>query len=131
MDATSTLYALGSASIGLAIAPRLNRRLLLSRAKHRSLLGHARIARWLAARLPHYEYPETLYFCSDDAPAEIAQLRRDGFMRLSELFATRFEKTLRASDSIHDAVSDAQFIEAYRVPFQYSALVRKHLRIGS
>jgi glutamate-1-semialdehyde 2,1-aminomutase len=30
----------------------------LSRAKHRSMAGHSRIARRIAALIPHYEYDE-------------------------------------------------------------------------
>src|SRR5262249_61193637 len=30
-----------------------------------------------------------------------------------------------------DAISDMQFTDAYRVPFQYSRYVREHLKLGS
>ena len=43
-------------------------RLELASAKHRSLAGHARIARRIASLIPFYEYGEERFFCSDDAP---------------------------------------------------------------
>jgi glutamate-1-semialdehyde 2,1-aminomutase len=53
---------------GVAVAaPAARRRLELSAAKHRSLAGHPRIARWLAALIPHYEYDEHAFFRSDGA----------------------------------------------------------------
>lgn len=131
MDPTSTLYALGAATTVLWIAPRIQQRLLLSRAKHRSLLGHARMSRLVARLLPRHEYSEAEFFRSDDAPQEVADARRAGFMRLSSLLLSRHAQTLRANDTIEDAVSDLQFTEQYRVPFQYSWLVRRQLRTGA
>ena len=40
----------------------------LSKAKHQSLTGHARMARRVASLLPFYEYDEARFFRSDDAP---------------------------------------------------------------
>ena len=44
-------------------------------AKHRSLAGHARMARRIAALVPFYEYDEARFFRSDDAPDEVAARR--------------------------------------------------------
>jgi hypothetical protein len=52
----------------LVIVPRLLQRLLLSRAKHRSLAGHAKLGRRLARLIPYYEYDEAHFFRADDAP---------------------------------------------------------------
>jgi glutamate-1-semialdehyde 2,1-aminomutase len=109
----------------------LKRRLQLSRAKHGSLAGHARIARRIASFVPFYEYDEGRFFCSDDAPAEIAARRRDGFTRLSTLYETRFRETNRRTAEAVDAISDLQFTQAYRVPFQYRRFVGRHLKIGA
>ncbi len=68
-------------------------RLDLSRAKHRSLTGHARMARRIASLIPFYEYDERRFFRSDDAPEDIAAKRRAGFMRLASLYRQRFAKT--------------------------------------
>src|SRR6266851_3156843 len=68
-------YGLG-AGVVVASLVALKRRLQLSKAKHRSLNGHARIARRIASLVPFYEYDEGRFFRSDNAPAKIAALRR-------------------------------------------------------
>jgi glutamate-1-semialdehyde 2,1-aminomutase len=105
--------------------------LRLSQAKHWSLAGHARIARRLASLVPFYEYDETRFFRCDDAPEEIAARRRAGFMRLAELYRARFAETIRHTTDAADSVSDLQFTDAYRVPYQFSRFVRRHLRAGA
>src|SRR5262245_61912876 len=119
--------------VGAALAaslPKIKQRLELSRAKHRSIAGHARLSRRLAKFIPYYEYGEPEFFCSDDAPVEIAARRRDGFMRLAALFRARFAMTAKQTEEVADSISDLQFTYAYRVPFQYSHFVRQHLRVG-
>ena len=54
-----------------------------------------------------------------------------GFMRLSELYQARFAETIRRTAEVSDSISDLQFTDAYRVPFQYSRFVRQHLRSGA
>ena len=123
---TLALYGMGGAALATSLVT-LRRRLELSRAKHASLAGHARIARRLAALVPFYEYDEAQFFNSDGAPADIAARRRAGFERLSALYATRFAETIRCSAEAAASISDLQFTDAYRVPFQYSRYVRAHL----
>ena len=106
-------------------------RLALSKARHRSLSGHSRIARRIAALVPFYEYDDARFFRSDDAPEDIAARRRAGFMRLSDLYRERFPETLRLTAEVEDSISDLQFTGAYRVPFQYSRFVRRHLQAGA
>ncbi|MGH8478585.1 MAG: aminotransferase class III-fold pyridoxal phosphate-dependent enzyme [Gammaproteobacteria bacterium] len=130
MSTTSALYALGAAALAASFG-NLNRRLDLSRAKHRSLAGHSRLARRIARLVPFYEYDEARFFSSDDAPEEIAARRRAGFFRLTTLYAERFAETARRTAELEDGVSDLQFTSAYRVPFQYSRFVRRHLRGGA
>ncbi len=130
MDATLVFYALGGAVL-VAALQHLKMRLALSKAKHRSLSGHSRIARRIAALVPFYEYDEVRFFRSDDAPEDIAARRRAGFMRLSDLYRERFPETLRLTAEVEDSISDLQFTGAYRVPFQYSRFVRGHLRAGA
>ena len=110
---------------------KVKSRLELSRAKHRSLAGHARIARGLAGLVPFYEFDEHEFFRSDGAPEEIAARRRRGFMRLAQLYGKRFSETRRLTAIARESISDLQFTDAYRVPFQYSRIVREHLRAGS
>ncbi|MGH8231970.1 MAG: aminotransferase class III-fold pyridoxal phosphate-dependent enzyme [Steroidobacteraceae bacterium] len=106
-------------------------RLTLSRAKHRSLSGHARLARRIAALVPFYDYDEQRFFRADDAPPEIGERRRCGFMQLSALYGARFRASAALTEQLRDSVSDLQFTSRYRVPFQFSRMVREHLRGGS
>ena len=122
----------GVAVIATAAAyPKLRARLALSRAKHGSLTGHSKMSRRVARLIPFYEFDINDFFRSDGAPAAVASQRQDGFFRLAQLYRDRFarsrEMTLQASEKI----SDLQFTESYRVPFQYSRLVREHLGAGA
>ena len=110
---------------------KLHMRLQLSLAKHRSLAGHSRMARRFASWVPFYEYDESHFFRADAAPGDIAAARRAGFMRLAEIFAARFRKTADLTRDMAVAVSDMQFTSRYRVPFQFSGYVRRHLGAGS
>jgi len=124
-------YATGGAVALSGLLTKLKTRLDLSRAKHRSVTGHARIARRVAALIPFYEYDENRFFRSDDPPEEIAVRRHDGFMRLSRLYQQRFAATSALTAAAAAGISDLQFIGAYRVPFQFSRFVRQHLSVGS
>jgi glutamate-1-semialdehyde 2,1-aminomutase len=127
---TMAFYGVGGAAVATSLF-KLRRRYELSKAKHRSLAGHSRMARRLAALLPFYEYDEPRFFCSDGAPAAVAQSRRAGFERLSALYRTRFAETIRRTQQAAASISDLQFTGAYRVPFQYSRYVRQHLPSGA
>jgi glutamate-1-semialdehyde 2,1-aminomutase len=123
---TLALYGVGGAALATSLV-KLRRRLELSQAKHRSFAGHARIARRLAALVPFYAYEAERFFCSDDAPAEVAARRRAGFERLAALYATRYAETIRRTAEAAAGISDLQFTDAYRVPFQYRGYVQQHL----
>jgi glutamate-1-semialdehyde 2,1-aminomutase len=124
------LYAAGGAALAGSLG-KLKSRLELSKAKHRSLAGHSRMARRFASLVPFYEYDEARFFCSDDPPPEIAVRRRAAFARLSRLYGERFKATNRLTAEVKDGISDLQFTDAYRVPFQYSRFVREHLEVGA
>jgi glutamate-1-semialdehyde 2,1-aminomutase len=133
MDLAGTTLAfcgLGAGALATSLVT-LKRRFELSKAKHRSLTGHARVSRRVAALLPFYEYGESRFFCSDGAPDDVASRRREGFMRLSALFEARFADSIRRTTEVVDSISDLQFTEAYRVPFQYSRFVRTNLQVGA
>jgi glutamate-1-semialdehyde 2,1-aminomutase len=115
----------------LVFGRKVLQRLQLSRAKHRSLAGHAKIGRRLARLIPYYEYSEAEFFRSDDAPEPIVAQRRAGFARLAALYAERFTKTVRQTEEVQGEISDLQFTARYRVPFQFSRFVRRHLNAGS
>lgn len=124
------LYAVGAAALATSLL-KLKTRLRLSQAKHRSLGGHAWLARRIASLVPFYAYDEARFFRADDPPEEIAARRRAGFMRLSELYRTRFAETVRQTAEVADSISDLQFTDAYRVPFQFSQFLRQHLKTGA
>src|SRR5215831_13118935 len=128
---TTTLALIAVAAAALVVLPKLKRRFDLSRAKHRSLSGHPRIAKLVAALVPSYEYDTTRFFRSDGAPEQITARRHVGFTRLADLFRTRFPETRRCTREVIDSISDLQFTDAYRVPFQYSRIVREHLGTGA
>jgi glutamate-1-semialdehyde 2,1-aminomutase len=121
------LWYIAGALVVLLALRGLWLRLLLSRAKHPSLGGHSRIAHLVARLVRYYEYDETRFFNADDAPAEVAAARRAGFTRLAQLYAERFAKGTALSRELARTVSDLQFTMRYRVPFQFSRMVRQYL----
>jgi glutamate-1-semialdehyde 2,1-aminomutase len=123
--------ALSAAALSAAAVPLVRARFRLARAKHPSLHGHTRTARWLASLVPAYEFSDDRFFASDDAPSEVAQARREGFERLAESFQRRSPATIRATDALEPDVSDLQFTTAYRVPFQYRGYANRRLKIGA
>ena len=124
------MYGAGAVVLAAALM-RFKARLGLSRAKHPSLTGHARMSRRVASLIPFYEFDKHRFFRSDGAPEDVAQRREAGFLRLSQLFRERFAQTSRLTAEAKESISDLQFIDTYRVPFQYSRVVREHLRGGS
>jgi glutamate-1-semialdehyde 2,1-aminomutase len=133
MDSSLPILSLSAAAVaGAAVAvPRLQARLALSRAKHRSLTGHSKMSKMVARLVPHYEFDINDFFRSDGAPAEIATRRQDGFFRLAALYKERFARSRQATAEAAKQISDLQFTQSYRAPFQYSRLVRENLGAGS
>jgi len=127
---TLAFYGIGAAALTASFA-KVQQRLALSRAKHQSLTGHSRMARRIARLVPFYEFDDQTFFSSDDALDDIAARRRTGFMRLAALYETRFAETVRRTTEVVDGISDLQFTDLYRVPFQYGRLVQAHLRSGT
>ena len=128
--ATAALYGLGALSAVLAAA-KAKPRLDLTRAKHGSLGGHPRIAQALAKQLPSYAYDDAEIFSVDGAPETVAAARHADFHRLAALFRSRHPRTLQLTHETTGLISDLQFTEAYRVPFQFSRYVRRHLPVGT
>ena len=124
------LAGVGSAALWVA-ARKVHQRAELSLAKHRSLAGHPRTARRIAALLPNYSYEEHMVFAVDGAPAEVVAQRKAAFTQLVQGISQRYAKTLAAGASVVDGLSDMQFISAYRVPYQFKAMVKQGLKIGS
>ncbi|HEY4175058.1 MAG TPA: aminotransferase class III-fold pyridoxal phosphate-dependent enzyme [Rhodopila sp.] len=127
----TVLYTAAAAAFLLYLALRAKNRLELSLAKHRSLTGHARMARRVASLIPFYDYDEDRFFRCDDAPDDVAGRRQDSLTRLSELWGQRFGQSIATTKQAAGGISDLQFTAAYRVPFQFSRVVREHLPTGS
>jgi glutamate-1-semialdehyde 2,1-aminomutase len=133
MDTSLPILSLAAGAVALtaAVAPKVKARLALSRAKHRSLAGHSKMSRRVARLIPHYEFDSNEFFRSDGAPSEVATKRQDGFFRLAALYKDRFARSRQMTAEAAARISDLQFTQAYRVPFQYSRLVREHLGSGT
>ncbi|MGF6306913.1 glutamate-1-semialdehyde 2,1-aminomutase [Bradyrhizobium sp. i1.8.4] len=129
METSLPILSLSAAALAGAAAafPKIQARLALSRAKHRSLTGHSKMSKMVARMVPHYEFDIDDFFRSDGAPSEVAMQRQDGFFRLAGLYGGRYPKGRALTAEVTERISDLQFTETYRVPFQYSRLVREHL----
>jgi glutamate-1-semialdehyde 2,1-aminomutase len=133
MDTSLPILSLSAAALAGAAAafPKIQARLALSRAKHRSLTGHSKMSKMVARLVPHYEFDIDEFFRSDGAPSEVAMQRQDGFFRLAAIYRERYPKGRALTTDVSGHISDLQFTETYRVPFQYSRLVRDHLNTSA
>src|SRR3954452_25291113 len=129
METTLPILSLSVAAAASAAAAfaKLKARIELSRAKHRSLAGHSKMSRRVARLLLFYEFGDDDYFAGDGAPANIAAQRKDGFFRLASLYAERYPKGRAMTKEAAEKIPDLNFTETYRVPFQFSRLVRENL----
>ena len=124
------LYGVSTAAFLLALK-RIKARGELSLAKHRSLAGHPRMARRLAALLPSYRYSDEEVFGVDGAPADIVARRQQSFNILVAEIGARFPKSLQQGSDVASGLSDLQFVSAYRIPYQFRNLATKGLKIAS
>lgn len=124
------LYFLIGAALALYVIRRIIIRLRLSKAKHPSLRGHAKMSKRVARLMPYYTYSEAEIFGIDKAPAHIQQARRQGFQKLKEHFQTTCPKSLRESEKLQGAIPDVDFTNTYRVPFQFREYIKEELPIG-
>src|SRR6202048_135246 len=133
MDSPLSILSLSAVAIAGAAAafPKVQARLALSRPKPRSLTGHSKMSRRVARLIPRYEFDINDFFRSDGAPPEVASQRQDGFFRLAGVYQDRVFRSREMTQQASTRISDLQFTEAYRVPFQYSGLVREHLGAGA
>lgn len=106
-------------------------RLRLSRAKHPSLRGHAKMSRRAAKLLNFFEYDEARFFCSDGAPEAVANRRRKGLEKLAGQIETAMPQTICFANSLEDSISDVKLTGAYRVPFPYRNLLPAALKTGT
>jgi glutamate-1-semialdehyde 2,1-aminomutase len=123
--------ALAALAALIWLARRGAARLLLSRAKHRSLAGHPRWAVRLARLVPKVHYDDATFFDIDAAPLQIAARRRAAFGHLRQEFAARFPLSVAATRELAPMLADIDFTSRYRVPFQFSAMVQRQLAHGA
>ena len=95
--------------IALYLIRKIQIRLRLSRAKHPSLAGHAKMSRRVARLVPFYEFSEDKLFSADGAPTNIAQQRKTAFERLAKQFRERSPNSVAMSESLEDSISDVLF----------------------
>ena len=129
MEATYVLVVL-AVLLGAVTLNRLYRRLELSRAKHPSLQGHSKMARRVARLVPFYEFHGEALFDCDGAPESVAQRRRQGFEALSARLGGTSSQSRQLTSVLEHDLSDTQFINSYRVPFQFRSAVHDHLLPG-
>jgi len=106
-------------------------RLRLSRAKHPSLRGHSKWSRRIAKIIPAFDYDESEFFSSDNAPADVIEQRQQAFKKLTTLLDKKFAKTTEFYNSLEGSISDIAFTNAYRVPFPYRQYLSQHLKLGA
>ncbi|MBO1320880.1 aminotransferase class III-fold pyridoxal phosphate-dependent enzyme [Acanthopleuribacter pedis] len=123
-------YQIAAAVVVVYLVYRVHIRLRLSRAKHPSLRGHAKMSRRMAKLVPFFEYDAARFFRCDDAPAAVADQRKQAFHRLADTFRRKAPKTLAVSERLEAGISDVFFTNHYRVPFPFRNYVRNHLKIG-
>jgi len=130
MNTDTLLLAAGIAIAGYLVI-RIRTRLQLSFAKHPSLRGHSRMSRRVARLLPYYSYTDEQVYRCDDASDAIATQRKAALKELAHDLATKNPSGLAQSAELKKHVSDMQFTDAYRVPFQFRDFALKHLRNAS
>lgn len=131
MTDAGVLAGIGGAGLAVWAGLKLRDRLRLSRAKARGLPGHVRMAKRMAGFIPFWDYGPDRFFNADGAPDDVAALRRAGFERLSALYRQRYPKTAAMTAEVRDMIPDVAFTGRYRVPFQFSRMVREALPSGS
>ncbi|WP_234421288.1 aminotransferase class III-fold pyridoxal phosphate-dependent enzyme [Erythrobacter sp. EC-HK427] len=127
MKLGSMAVKLGAGAAAILTAAKVRQRITLSQAKHRSLSGHVRMAKRAAGLIPAYAFGEEEFFTADGAPEDIALARKAAMDALSELYHTRFAKTATLTADASGSIADIDFTTTYRVPFQFSPLVKQYL----
>ncbi len=125
-----TWYVL-SGGAALYAAVRAKARLELSLAKHRSLAGHPRMARRIAAWMPHYSYGEHQALALDGAPDDVVATRTAALETLGAEFQRRYARSIEQSARAENGISDMRFVSAYRVPFQFREWAAARLKTAS
>ena len=89
------------------------------------------MSRRVARLIPFYEFSVEDFFSADGAPEAVAAQRKDAFFALARLYEARYAKGRQMTAEVSGRISDLQFTESYRVPFQFSRLVRENLKTSA
>jgi glutamate-1-semialdehyde 2,1-aminomutase len=89
------------------------------------------MSRRFAKLIPFYEYSLEDALACDGASADVVERRRDGFTRLSGEFRSKAAHTRDATAKLEPSMSDMQFTNANRVPFQFRSIVRDAFPVGA
>ena len=108
----------------LAALPLVGPRLLLSRAKHRSLAGHSRMAKRLARWIPGYTHSGDAFFTADGASDATVARRKAGFAELAQQLQAMAPRSLAATAEARPGLPDLQLTSQYRVPYPFSEMAR-------
>ena len=115
----------------LAALPLVGPRLLLSRAKHRSLAGHSRMAKRLARWIPGYTHTGDAFFTADGASDATVARRKAGFAELAQQLQAMAPRSLAATAEARPGLPDLQLTSQYRVPYPFSEMAQAHLPVPS
>ena len=89
------------------------------------------MSKFVARLIPHYEFDIDEFFASDGAPSDVAMRRKNGFFGLAALYQERFARNRVMTVEAAAHISDLRFTQSYRVPFQYSGMVKENLGAGA
>lgn len=129
--AVKTLLTLGLCALLALAVPRVRARLRLSRAKHRSLGGHARWSRRLAALVRYHAYDRREFYRVDGAPADVAARRAHALGELGARQQARSPTSLAVTARVRAMLPDLEFTSHYRVPFQFREELARHLQVAA
>ena len=132
---SETVFMIFMPLLGFVVAVKAillaKQRLELSFAKNPSLGGHVRWSKRFARQIPFYSYDEEKWFNCDGAPITIIAQRKEALNTLGADLERQSPKTLELTAQTKPLISDLQFTSSYRVPFQFTKQLQKHIQIGS
>jgi glutamate-1-semialdehyde 2,1-aminomutase len=124
-SATLAFYGLGVAALATSVAT-VRRRLALSKGKHWSLTGHARIKCDVWGWVLAYHRDEARFIARTTRLKTLVRRRRDGFMRPAALPHALLQSSVCTAETGDVPIP---ITNAYRA-FQYSSHVRRHPQSG-
>lgn len=109
---------------------RIQKRWILSKAKHPSLRGHSKWSRRIAKKIPFFHYDHKQFFSSDGAPSAISAKREKALDILQKQTSLQNSQSLKHFNLLENSVSDVRFTSNYRVPFPYRTILPEVFKSG-